>query len=151
MSSSGLEDKVGNEQRGTQIREHFLGWKCRIREYIMRQGKGRPTPGICPRVILEDGSESSSFLTLLLLPREPRESILQFSHMVLRIHDPQDLYNKGGTTAFLNILPGSRRFQRNYDGSVFKPFQPCSQPLIQMQGLGDLSDWVLVERPGNAH
>ena len=94
MSSPSLEDKVGSEQRGTQIREHFLGWQCRIREYIMRQGKGRPTPGICPRLILEDGLEASSALTLLLLPREPRESILQFRYMVLRTHDPQDRYNK---------------------------------------------------------
>ena len=94
MFSHSLKDKVGNEQKGSQIREHFLGWQCRIREYIMRQGKGRPTPGICPRVILEDGSEAASTLTLLLLPREPRESILQFRYMVLRTHDPQDRYNK---------------------------------------------------------
>ena len=94
MSSPSLEDKVGSEQRCIQIREHFLGWQCRVREYIMRQGKGRPTPGICPRVILEDGSEASSALTVLLLPREPRESILQFRYMVLRTYDPQDRYNK---------------------------------------------------------
>ena len=32
-----------------RIRDHFLGWQCRIRQIAMRQEGGRPSPGMRPR------------------------------------------------------------------------------------------------------
>ena len=32
------------------LKRHFLGWQCRIRQHVMRDGGGRPSPGMCPTV-----------------------------------------------------------------------------------------------------
>ena len=32
------------------IRDHFLGWQCRVRQLAMRQAGGRPTSGMRPEV-----------------------------------------------------------------------------------------------------
>ena len=76
------------------IQDHFLGWQCRVREYAMRNNEGRPTPGMCPRVRLDNGTEVAAALTLLLLPVQPHESIQQFRFWVQKTHDPQERNKK---------------------------------------------------------
>jgi hypothetical protein len=76
------------------IQNHFIGWQCRVRQYAMRNGEGRPTSGMRPDVFLEDGEEVSSALTLLLVPAQPQESIQQFRFMALKTQDPQERYKK---------------------------------------------------------
>jgi hypothetical protein len=60
----------------------------------MRNGEGRPTPGMRPDVLLEDGKEVASAVTLLLVPDLLQESILQFRFMALKTQDPQERYKK---------------------------------------------------------
>ena len=86
------DSNLRNEQ--LPIKDHFLGWQCRVREYAMRNGDGRPTKGMRPRVIMEDGAEVTSSATLLLVPIHPKESTQQFRFMVLRTHDPRDRFKK---------------------------------------------------------
>ena len=76
------------------IKDHFLGWQCRVREYAMRNGDGRPTRGMRPRVLLKDGTEVASAVTLLLVPDQPQESSQQFRFMALKTHDPRDRLKK---------------------------------------------------------
>ena len=76
------------------IKDHFLGWQCRVREYAMRNGDGRPTKGMRPRVLLEDGAEVASAATLLLVPIHPQESIQQFRFMALKTNDPRERLKK---------------------------------------------------------
>ena len=60
----------------------------------MRNGVGRPTKGMRPRVLLEDGAEVASAATLLLVPIHPQESIQQFRFMALKTNDPRDRLKK---------------------------------------------------------
>ena len=94
MSADTMESASPPEQERLPIQDHFLGWQCRVREYSMRQSEGRPSTGMRPRVVLEDGTEAAAAVTLLLLPNEPQESIQQFRFMVQKTHDPQERYKK---------------------------------------------------------
>ena len=60
----------------------------------MRNGDGRPSSGMRPRVLLEDGAEVASAATLLLVPIHPQESIQQFRFMALKTNDPRDRLKK---------------------------------------------------------
>ena len=94
MSADMMANASTPGQARLPIQDHFLGWQCRVREYAMRQGGGRPTTGMRPRVVLEDGTEVASAVTLLLVPDQPEESIQQFRFMVLKTQDPQERYKK---------------------------------------------------------
>ena len=51
----------------------------------MRNGEGRPSPGMRPDVILEDGKEVASSVTLLLVPELLQDSIRQFRYMAMKV------------------------------------------------------------------
>ena len=77
------------------LRDHFLGWQCRIRQIAMRQDGGRPSQGMRPRVMTSIGRELSPALTVLIMPKEPVESTAFFRFTVQKSRDPRDIYEKG--------------------------------------------------------
>lgn len=79
----------------TSPREDFIAWQCRIRQIAMRAERGRPSPGMRPRVLDDAGGELAPALTVLLVPREPEESTAFFRFQVMRSADPRDLYERG--------------------------------------------------------
>jgi hypothetical protein len=78
----------------SSLRDDFLAWQCRIRQIAMRQDGGRPSPGMCPRVLDASGVELAPALTVLLVPEEPGESTAFFQFQVMRGGDPRDLYER---------------------------------------------------------
>ena len=76
------------------IQRHFIGWQCRLREYSLRNNNGRLSEGICPRVLSENFEELNSSVILLLIPKNPIESILQFRYLAKKTNDPNERYNK---------------------------------------------------------
>jgi hypothetical protein len=94
MGAETIESDSNPKNERLSIQKHFLGWQCRVRQYAMRNGEGRPTPGMRPDVLLEDGKEVASAVTLLLVPDQLQESILQFRFMALKTQDPQERYKK---------------------------------------------------------
>ena len=80
---------------GADIRDHFLGWQCRIRQIAMRQDGGRPSPGMRPRLLTTAGRELSPALTVLIVPREPKDSTAFFQFQVQKSPDPRQVYEKG--------------------------------------------------------
>lgn len=76
------------------LRDHFLGWQCRIRQYAVRHAGGRPTAGMRPRALDRAGAAVAPALTLLILPREPFDSTEAFRHMAKGTHDPRERYEK---------------------------------------------------------
>ena len=94
MGAETIESDSKPKNERLSIQKHFLGWQCRVRQYAMRNGEGRPTPGMRPDVLLEDGKEVASAVTLLLVPDLLQESILQFRFMALKTQDPQERYKK---------------------------------------------------------
>jgi len=76
------------------IQRHFVGWQCRLREYALRNNNGRPTQGICPRVLSENLDELNSSVILLLIPKNPIESIFEFRFLAKKTNDPNERYKK---------------------------------------------------------
>ena len=94
MGAETIESDSNPKNERLSIQKHFLGWQCRVRQYAMRNGEGRPTPGMRPDVLLEDGKEVASAVTLLLVPDLLQDSILQFRFMALKTQDPQERHKK---------------------------------------------------------
>jgi len=60
----------------------------------MRDQGGRPSDGMCPRVLSESGTEQVSALTVLLAQEEPEESTAFFRFQVQKSADPRETYQK---------------------------------------------------------
>jgi hypothetical protein len=94
MEAETIESDSNEKYERVPIQNHFIGWQCRVRQYAMRNGEGRPTPGMRPDVLLENGKEVASAVTLLLVPDLLQDSIRQFRFMALKTQDPQERYKK---------------------------------------------------------
>ena len=94
MGAETIESDSNPKNERLSIQNHFIGWQCRVRQYAMRNDEGRPTPGMKPNVLLEDGKEVATAVTLLLVPDLLQDSILQFRFMALKTQDPQERYKK---------------------------------------------------------
>ena len=76
--------------RAERLRDHFVGWQCRIRADAMRRRSGRPSPGMRPQVLSAAGEELAPAMTTLLVRREPESFAPEFRHLARRTHDPRD-------------------------------------------------------------
>ena len=76
--------------RAERLRNHFVGWQCRVRADAMRRRAGRPTAAMRPRVSSGTGVEVAPAVTTLLMPAEPTPPAAAFRHLVRRTHDPRD-------------------------------------------------------------
>lgn len=71
----------------TRLREDFIGWQCRIRQYAMRRQGGRPSPGMTPALVV-DGEELAR-IVVLLNRRDSEELALEFRFLFQRTHDQE--------------------------------------------------------------
>ena len=76
--------------RAERLRDHFVGWQCRIRADAMRRRAGRPSPGMRPQVLNAAGNELAPAVTMLLVRREAESFAPEFRHLARRTHDPRD-------------------------------------------------------------
>jgi hypothetical protein len=102
MSSEPPHNLVLTAQAAAALRDDFLGWQCRIRQLSVRQGGGRPTPGMRPRVLTPEGEELSPGIVILIVERDPTDSTALIRHQYLKTNDPVERYDK-----ILEILAGS--------------------------------------------
>ena len=102
MSIAPPHNVVLTEQAAAALRDDFLGWQCRVRQLAARQGGGRPTAGMRPRVLTPHGDELSPGVVVLIVEEEPAESTALFRHQYLRTNDPIERYEK-----IVEILAGS--------------------------------------------
>lgn len=77
-----------------RLKERFYDWQCTLRQAAMRDDGGRPSAGMCPRVMDLEGAERLPRLTVLLAPKEPEESTAFFRFQVLKSPDPRESYEK---------------------------------------------------------
>lgn len=75
-------------------RLNFLTWQCRLRKRSMREDGGKPSPGMCPTVILPDGTEMGPIVVLLMKHTAASESA-ELRFMVARTQDPAERYRRG--------------------------------------------------------
>ena len=76
--------------RAERLRDHFVGWQCRIRADAMRRRAGRPSTGMCPQVLSTTGAELAPAVTMLLVRREAEFFAPEFRHLARRTQDPRD-------------------------------------------------------------
>jgi hypothetical protein len=75
--------RISNEA----LRDHFLGWQCRIRQIAVRQFDGQPTTAMQPAVWSRKGELMSPRMTVLIVKAEPAESTAYFRHQLQRTHE----------------------------------------------------------------
>ena len=85
------ETLVNLEHAQNVMRDHFLGWQCRLRQFSMRELEGRPSPGMQPDIALPGGTGFES-VTLLIVRDDPTVFTQEFRHMVRRTRDPKQRY-----------------------------------------------------------
>jgi hypothetical protein len=88
-------DKVVSLKEAQKMREHFLGWQCRLRQLSVREAGGRPTSGMKPRVSIEDNGEALGRITVVIIRHQPKEDAIQFSYIIRQTQDPVERYEKG--------------------------------------------------------
>ena len=84
---------VRPEAAQAALRDHFLGWQCRLRQMAVRQAGGRPTSGMRPEVRLAEADQPLGAITTLIVRREPREATALFRHMVRKTQDPAERHD----------------------------------------------------------
>jgi len=77
-----------------RLRDHFLAWQCRVRQYAMRHAGGRPTSGMRPAVALGSGQPLAR-VTVLIVHREPEQTVAELRHIVKKTFDPAERYASG--------------------------------------------------------
>ena len=81
------------DEAAQALRAHFLGWQCRVRQYAVRQGDGRPMSGMRPRVLLTEPQSDLGPVTVLINKSEPQSVTSQFRHLVRKTQDPVERYD----------------------------------------------------------
>jgi hypothetical protein len=65
-----------------KLRQHFMGWQCRIRQISAREYGGQPLSAMRPRVLTKKGEVILPAMNLLIIPSEPSESTAYFRFQV---------------------------------------------------------------------
>lgn len=76
------------------LREEFLHWQCRIRQMAMREQAGRPSRGMRPTVLSQQGEELSAGIVVLIHKEDSKESTAFFRHQMLQTQDPVERWEK---------------------------------------------------------
>lgn len=92
------------------LRDKFLDWQCRIRQVVMREDGGRPSPGMRPRLLDKTGTELAPALTVLLVPKAPTESTAFFRYQVMKYSDPREVYEKALAFLQANYFQDAKAF-----------------------------------------
>ena len=93
MSEGAKDDGYGLGAAEAALRDHFLGWQCRIRQYAVRHGGGRPSSGMRPALRLPEAGSELGPITVLIVKRAPEETTDQFRHLARKTHDPAERHD----------------------------------------------------------
>ena len=112
------------------LRDHFLGWQCRLRQMAVRQAGGRPTSGMRPEVRLAADAEPLGAITTLIVRREPREATAQFRHMVRKTQDPAERHDAALETLAAAYYQRPREFSDELT-ALFGPAPGLADRLLE--------------------
>lgn len=108
-SLSGDYNLVNLEGAQSVIRDHFLGWQCRLRQHSARHLNAQPSPGMQPDIALAGGTGYGD-VTLLLVRVDPSVFTAEFRHMVRRTRDPKLRYESAIKYLSSNFYQHPREF-----------------------------------------
>ncbi|MEO1192485.1 MAG: hypothetical protein AAFY02_12055 [Pseudomonadota bacterium] len=113
------------------LRDQFLGWQCRVRQYAMRDQGGRPSDGMRPWVTPAGHAESLGRIVVLLNKQAPQETTAQFQHMVRRTQDPLMRLEDGMKTLQGTFYQKSRGFS-DCITALFGPGSQAARTLVHL-------------------
>lgn len=125
--------KIIDLEGALALRDHFLGWQCRIRQHAVRQQDGRPSPGMRPRALSRDGALITQAVTVLVVPREPEETNYRFRHLARRTHDPAERFQKALETLSEAYFQRPREFSDQMT-ALFGPDSTLASALLAAPG-----------------
>ena len=117
---------------GTGLRDHFLGWQCRIRQLAIRENAGRPSPGMRPRVLDTRGADLADGINVLIVEAEPEEATSLFRFTCQKSHDPQARYDE----ALRFLAAAYFQYPRGFSDRLSATFAADSAFAERLLGLG---------------
>ena len=78
------------DRANEELRDHFLGWQCRIRQIAMRSRDGRPSSAMTPLVSAAQGGDPVARIVTVLCKRPEHSTTMELRHMARRTHDPAE-------------------------------------------------------------
>lgn len=113
------------------LREHFYAWQCRIRQIAMRDGEGRPSPGMCPRLSSNEGAVLMEHMTTLIHRGNPEESTEYLKFQVQKSNDPKEVRDKALRYLQSTHYQGSKNFA-DHIVATFKEGSEFAQNLAKI-------------------
>ena len=133
MSETQHDAEIGRvvrlEAAQAALRDHFLGWQCRLRQLAVREAGGRPSSGMRPEVRLSAAGPPLGAITTLILRREPAEATAQFRHMVRKTQDPAERYASALEMLAAAYYQRPREFSDQLT-ALFGPGSEIAEPLL---------------------
>jgi|GEM_PF-71299 len=133
MSSQDSNDGgtvVRLEKTQAVLRDHFLGWQCRLRQMAVRQAGGQPMQGMCPQLTFGRETVTAAEITVLIVPRDSFESTAQFRHVVKRTADPSERHEAAVKFLSSAYYQEPRAFSDELT-ALFGPELPLVERLLQ--------------------
>src|SRR3954471_16297287 len=112
-----------------KLRDDFMHWQCRIRQMAMRDGSGRPSPGMRPSVEAEDGGELHPGIMIVIHKQEPEHATSLFRHQVLKTQDPVERWEKAIEHMAAGYFQKSTGFDERLT-ALFGPHAPIVDALL---------------------
>ena len=78
----------------SELREQFFSWQCRLRQISVRDDEGRPSPGMCPKLLTVNEELIADRVITLIIRGAPEESTEYFKFQVQRNNDPNEVRKK---------------------------------------------------------
>jgi hypothetical protein len=72
------------------LRDHFLGWQCRVRQYAIREEEGRPPEGGCPDLSLPGGTGTKIKIVTLINKENSNDLIEELKHLYKKQTEPNE-------------------------------------------------------------
>lgn len=117
-------------EAAAQLREDFLHWQCRLRQMSMREGGGRPSPGMRPVIFSRESAQLAGSTVMVLHKAEPEEATAFFRHQVLKTQDPVERWEK----ATEHMAAGYFQRYRDFDDTLTALFSPASELVDRLLG-----------------
>ena len=71
-----------------KLRDHFLGWQCRLRQHAVRKADGRPSTGMQATLAPANLKKKYGPVNIGLVKKDPTDITAEFQHLVRKTHDP---------------------------------------------------------------
>lgn len=114
----------------TKIRDHFLGWQCRLRQHSIRNLHGEPSPGMAPDIAVGGGDTGFVGVRVLLVRNDPEEHTPEIRHMVRKTRDPKQRYDNA-LKFFAESYYQDRKMFSDRMTALFSPGSSAAQRLTE--------------------